>query len=43
MIFNSTLQIASEITYKNNKKVAFSLAIEERDQIASDFLVASDS
>jgi len=29
--------------YKNNKKVALSLAIEERDQIASDFLIASDS
>jgi len=29
--------------YKNNKKVALSLAIEERDQIAIDFLIASDS
>jgi len=29
--------------YKNNKKIALSLAIEERDQIASDFLIASDS
>jgi len=31
------------MTYKNNKKVALSLAIEERDQIASDFLIDSDS
>jgi len=29
--------------YKNNKKIALSLAIEQRDQIASDFLIASDS
>jgi hypothetical protein len=43
LALNSTLQIASEMMYKNNKKVALSLAIEERDQIASDFLIASDS
>jgi len=42
MALNSTLQIASEMTYKNNKKVALSLPIKERDQIARDFLV-SDS
>ena len=29
--------------HKNNNKVAFTLAIEERDQIASDFQIASDS
>jgi len=28
------------MTYKNNKKIALLLAIEERDQIASDFLIA---
>ena len=27
--------------YKNNKKIALSLTIEERDQIASDFLIAN--
>jgi len=36
LALNSTLRIASEMIYKNNKKVALSLAIEERDQIASD-------
>ena len=41
MSFNNTLQIASEMMYTNNKKVALPLASEKRDQIASDFLIAS--
>jgi hypothetical protein len=43
LALNSTLRIASEMIYKNNKKVVLLLAIEKRDQIASDFLIASDT
>jgi hypothetical protein len=43
LTLNSTSQIASEMTYKNNKKLVLLLAIEERDQIISDLLIASDS